>query len=187
MSRFCSQDATLYVNKDRIAIEHVDLRFGLIGLRDYAESAWEVVFIGIQPANNVTGCHTEPFIECIRLTSVLFGNPTQMRVALQDLQCVIGRACVNDDVFKVGIILALYATNCIFDESSHIQARGYDSYSWIFVHIRRYSLADLEWELHLDARQGQTGSTSRRACVSYPLCSNRINSPFVRYIIPSRP
>ena len=68
--------------------------------------------------------HGEQALQRVGLAPVLFGNPLQMPVALQNCHGLIGGPAVDDDMLETGIVLVKDTGNGLFDIPALIVRRG---------------------------------------------------------------
>src|ERR1700686_4264878 len=84
MSFLCPLQSSFLVHKDAVAIKNV--RAGIVYCEpsDSVEGARQVVFVGVEPAHQVTRCHPETLVESVRHSCIGFGDPAKVRVGTQD-------------------------------------------------------------------------------------------------------
>ena len=79
------------------------------------------VIVGIQPAYDIAGSHLESFIERVCLTGILLRDPPNVRKLFKNLNRVIRRGSINDDVLKVGIVLRRHTVDTFLDQVATVE------------------------------------------------------------------
>ena len=106
----------------RVAENHVAGRIAE-QLAQGRERAWEILVVGVQPADDFSARLFEALVERVRLPAILFGNPVEMRMPAQDFQRPIGGAGVENQVLEVVRPLREDGLDGTLDESALVVGR----------------------------------------------------------------
>ena len=83
--------------------------------------------VGVQPAHNVAGRQSNPFVDGMGWTVVRFGEPlNSVFIALNDFEGFVLAPTVHDDVFQVFVVLLKNAADGALDKRFFVKRRGYD-------------------------------------------------------------
>ena len=104
------------VDGDGVAVYNIDSAV-LPRLNEFGQTAWKVVLVRIQPRNpSPLGARQRP-IETVRLSEVAIRDPFDLVCeTAKDVQCLVVRASVLDDVLDAQTGLPHHGLDAVRDE-----------------------------------------------------------------------
>src|SRR5579884_1663234 len=89
-------------------------------------SAREVDVVRVQPAEDLAASQREPLVERMRLAAVRLRDPAKVVVAPKDVERLVRRAAVDDDVLDPRVVLLAHAVDRRRKIPALVQGRSHD-------------------------------------------------------------
>lgn len=124
---------------DALAVDEVDnvpeknfMGMLSIGLSDYIEGIRQQKVIAIDPNDKVARSPLKTLIDRVRLASIRFAGPVGQvsAILLNDFNASIRTSTIDDDVFKIRIILGQDGMNCSVEVSRLVQGWSHYRNTW---------------------------------------------------------
>src|ERR1700684_3915783 len=129
---FANQGLSGLIDNQIVAIDEIDERIVFERLYNCGEAFGLIEVVGVQPSNDVAGCHTEALIDGVALAAIFFRKPAEMipaghrDVPPENFDGTVGGGSVNYDVFQGRIMLAFDAEQRRVDKLRLVERRRND-------------------------------------------------------------
>src|SRR5579862_385981 len=91
-----------------------------------ADCSRKVEIVGVEPAEDLARCQGETLVDRVGLPLVGLRDPAHLRVAPQDLQRLVRRSAVDDNVLDAWVVLAENTLDRLLDEGTLVHRRRDD-------------------------------------------------------------
>jgi len=123
---FDTKHAALFIDESAATHDDVACPLRVDLLRHSMQSLWEQRIVRVEIAPNVTRGQPEAFIERVSMAAIGLGNDLQMGIASQDVERLIRRATVDNNMFTIGVLLGKHTVDRGRNVMPLVERRGHD-------------------------------------------------------------